>query len=50
VASSELRAIKVAVLDDYQDVARGLADWSSLPTGSELVVFRDHLADDVLLT
>jgi phosphoglycerate dehydrogenase-like enzyme len=35
---------RVAVLDDYQDVARGLADWGSLP--AEVVVYRDHLADE----
>jgi phosphoglycerate dehydrogenase-like enzyme len=43
---TELRAIKVAVLDDYQGVATTFADWGSLPAGSELVVFRDHLADE----
>lgn len=36
---------RVAILDDYQDVARRMADWGSLPAGSEVVVFRDHLAD-----
>lgn len=35
---------RVAVLDDYQDVARSLADWGSLP--AEVVVYRDHLADE----
>jgi len=35
---------RVAILDDYQDVARRLADWASLPKGVEVVVFRDHLA------
>lgn len=38
--------MKIAVLDDYQGVARGLADWSALPGNSELEVFRDHLADE----
>jgi phosphoglycerate dehydrogenase-like enzyme len=36
---------RVAILDDYQDVARRMADWTSLPAGTDLVVFRDHLAD-----
>lgn len=36
---------RVAILDDYQDVARRMADWSSLPAGTEVVVFRDHLAE-----
>jgi phosphoglycerate dehydrogenase-like enzyme len=36
---------RVAVLDDYQDVARGFADWSVLPDDVEPVFFHDHLAD-----
>jgi phosphoglycerate dehydrogenase-like enzyme len=36
---------RVAVLDDYQDVARSCADWSALPDGVEPVFFHDHLAD-----
>jgi phosphoglycerate dehydrogenase-like enzyme len=38
------RVTRVAVLDDYQDVAGRLADWKSLP--AEVVVFRDHLSDE----
>ena len=38
------RVTRVAILDDYQDVARRLADWKSLP--AEVVVFRDHLSDE----
>ena len=38
--------MKVAILDDYQDVALKIADWSALPDGWEPVVFRDHLADE----
>jgi phosphoglycerate dehydrogenase-like enzyme len=34
---------RVAILDDYQNVAMGLADWKSLPVGTEVVAFRDHL-------
>ncbi len=36
---------RVAILDDYQNVAMGLADWKSLPAGTEVVAFRDHLHD-----
>jgi phosphoglycerate dehydrogenase-like enzyme len=36
---------RVAILDDYQDVARRMADWASLPAGTEVVVFADHLKD-----
>src|SRR5712691_9980090 len=34
---------RVAILDDYQGVARRMAAWASLPAGTELVVFADHL-------
>ncbi|MFP2924579.1 D-2-hydroxyacid dehydrogenase family protein [Pyxidicoccus sp. 3LG] len=37
--------MNIAILDDYQRVARGLADWSRLPAGSGLHVFDHHLAD-----
>ncbi len=36
---------RVALLDDYQGVALGLADWASLPAGVEVRAYRDHLAD-----
>ena len=38
------RALRIAILDDYQGVARHLADWSSLPD-AELVTFHDHVDD-----
>ena len=38
--------MKIAVLDDYQDVARQMADWSALPQGAEIEVFHDHLAEE----
>jgi phosphoglycerate dehydrogenase-like enzyme len=37
--------MRVAILDDYQNVARRMADWSALPTGAAVQVFQDHLAD-----
>lgn len=43
---------RVALLDDYQDVALGLADWSSLSPHAEVVAF-DHpfrIMDDVLVS
>ena len=40
--------MKVAVLDDYLDVAKGLADWQSL--GAEVVFFKDYIAPDKLAT
>ena len=40
---------RVALLDDYQGVARSMADWKSLPADTEVVVFKDHLADEKAL-
>jgi phosphoglycerate dehydrogenase-like enzyme len=37
--------MKVAILDDYQDVALLLADWSAVRRRAEITVFNDHLAD-----
>ena len=37
---------RVALLDDYQDVALQMADWKSLPADTDVQVFRDHLYDD----
>ena len=48
-AAAGTRPIRVAILDDYQRVARQLADWGSLPAGSELSVFHDHLSDEAAL-
>jgi phosphoglycerate dehydrogenase-like enzyme len=36
---------RVAVLDDYQGVALQAADWSVLPSDTEVQVFQDHLSD-----
>lgn len=37
---------RVALLDDYQDVALQMADWKSLPADTDVHVFRDHLDND----
>jgi phosphoglycerate dehydrogenase-like enzyme len=37
--------MKVAILDDYQNVALQLADWSAVRQHGEITVFNDHLAD-----
>ena len=37
---------KVAVLDDYQEVALEMADWKSLPSVVEVTVFKNHLSDE----
>jgi phosphoglycerate dehydrogenase-like enzyme len=36
---------KIAVLDDYQNVALECADWSLLRDRADIAVFQDHLAD-----
>ena len=37
--------MKVAILDDYQNVALATADWSSVSDRAEITVFNDHVAD-----
>lgn len=37
--------MKVAILDDFTDVARTFGDWSKVNGKAEVTVFRDHLAD-----
>ncbi len=37
--------MRVALLDDYQQVALGLADWKSLDPDASVQVFSDHLFD-----
>ncbi|WP_024507903.1 D-2-hydroxyacid dehydrogenase family protein [Bradyrhizobium sp. ARR65] len=37
--------MKVAILDDYQNVALQLADWSGVLRYAEITVFNDHIAD-----
>jgi len=37
--------LSVAILDDYQNVALELADWSPLDGRARITVFNDHLAD-----
>src|SRR5260370_11067516 len=37
--------MKVAILDDYQNVALQLADWSAVRRHAEITVFNDHVAD-----
>ena len=39
------KPVRVAILDDYQNVALTLADWSPLQGRAEITLFNDHLAD-----
>jgi phosphoglycerate dehydrogenase-like enzyme len=43
--SSKQVLIRVAVLDDYQNVALTIADWSVLDTRATVTVFNDHVTD-----
>jgi phosphoglycerate dehydrogenase-like enzyme len=36
--------MKIAILDDYQDIARTVADWSALAQRAEITVFNDHVS------
>jgi phosphoglycerate dehydrogenase-like enzyme len=37
--------MKIAILDDYQNVALKMADWSAVSAKADITVFNDHLAD-----
>jgi len=41
--------MKVAILDDYQNVALQLADWSGVRRHAEMIVFNDHVADPLAI-
>src|SRR6202048_3813940 len=40
-----MKKYKIAVLDDYQNVALDSADWSAIRERADIVVFQNHLAD-----
>src|ERR1700688_1227689 len=37
--------MKIAILDDYQNVAAQCADWSPLAVSAEITFFNDHISD-----
>lgn len=37
--------MKIAILDDYQEIALKVADWSAIPGRPEIDVFADHIFD-----
>ena len=42
--------LAVAILDDYQNVAMDMADWSPVAERADITVFNDHITDpDVLV-
>jgi phosphoglycerate dehydrogenase-like enzyme len=42
----EKQPFRIAALDDYQEVALGLADWSALPSTCRVRAYRDHLREE----
>src|SRR6476659_9780637 len=44
-ALSKQERFRIAILDDYQDVALSLANWSVLDARATVTAFDDHLAD-----
>ena len=38
--------MRVAILDDYQNVVTAMADWASVSGDVDIEVFRDHLVDE----
>lgn len=41
--------MRVALLDDYQDVAREMADWAALGPDFDVRAFHEHIADEAAL-
>jgi phosphoglycerate dehydrogenase-like enzyme len=41
--------INIAILDDYQNVALKLADWTNLQSRAHITVFNDHISDSGML-
>jgi phosphoglycerate dehydrogenase-like enzyme len=35
--------MRIAILDDYQQVALRVADWSSVPEGTDILAFKQHM-------
>lgn len=45
-----MEKIKIAILDDYQNVALTLADWSVVASTADITVFNDHLSEEDQIT
>ncbi len=41
--------IRIGILDDYQQVAKDMAEWSKLEDRADITVFNEHIADIELL-
>ena len=49
MTTEKTQKIRVAVLDDYQDVARSMADWSVLAARAEVFFLHRHLGSGAAL-
>src|SRR5690606_35690790 len=38
-------AVRIAIIDDFQNVALSVADWSPVETKADISVFQDHTTD-----
>src|ERR1700736_5989049 len=43
VPTKPRQAVKIAILDDYQNVALSIADWSAVAKKADITVFNDHI-------
>jgi phosphoglycerate dehydrogenase-like enzyme len=43
VPTTPRHALKIAILDDYQNVALSMADWSTVAQRADITVFSDHI-------
>src|ERR1700692_2634887 len=43
VPTKPRQALKIAILDDYQNVALSIADWSAVAKRADITVFNDHI-------
>src|SRR6266478_4829831 len=43
VPTKPRHAVKIAILDDYQNVALSIAEWSAVAKKAEITVFNDHI-------
>src|SRR6267154_2442905 len=43
VPTKPRQVVKIAILDDYQNVALNIADWSAVAKKAEITVFNDHI-------
>src|ERR1700721_2791412 len=50
VPTKPRQVVKIAILDDYQNVALSIADWSAVAKKADITVFNDHIDHtDVLI-